>query len=75
MKITRFNKAIVTGIALILNTVVVAMGDDVVDMTERQHVITTVVTVVLSIAAVWRVPNTEEADKGTDVDDTEWLPQ
>lgn len=75
MKITRFNKAIVTGIALILNTVVVSMGDNVVDMTERQHVITTVVTVVLSIAAVWRIPNAKEADESTDADDTEWLPQ
>lgn len=57
MKLTEFNKAIISGLATLLNVFVAVAADDVVDMTEKQHVVTTLVTVALGIYAVWRVPN------------------
>lgn len=60
MRTTKFNKAIVSGIALILNTVVASMSDDTIDMTDKQHIITTVLTVALGVFVVWRTPNAKD---------------
>lgn len=62
MRITPFNKAIVSGIALIADTLVVGLGDNVLNMTEKQHNVTTVITVVLGIYSVWKVPNAKPTD-------------
>lgn len=56
-RVTRFNKAIVAGLALILDTLNAAMGDSVFDMNEKQHLVTTIISIGLGVWAVWRVPN------------------
>lgn len=65
---TPVNKAIVTGIVLILNVFLAAFGDNVLDMNEKQQIGTTVMTVILGVYAVWRVPNkkTSRLDMPTD---------
>lgn len=66
MKITRFNKAILSGVSTLANVLVAVAADDVVDMSEKQHVITTLVTVVFGVYVVWRVPNTEGSTNDVD---------
>lgn len=60
VKITRFNKAIVSGVAMLLDAFVASMGDNVLDMNEKQHLITTLFTVGLGVWAVWRTPNAKD---------------
>lgn len=64
MRITRFNKAIVGGIALIVNTLNGAIADDVIDMTEKQRILSTVMLVGFSIWTIYRVPNDKISKKG-----------
>lgn len=60
MRITRFNKAVVSGVATLVNLLVATMADNAVDMTEKQHFITTIITVAVGVYAVWRVPNAKD---------------
>jgi hypothetical protein len=66
VKISRFNKAIISGVSTVVNVLVAVAADDVVDMNEGTHIVTTVVTVALGIYAVWKVRNSKEVTDGMD---------
>lgn len=57
-------KSIVAGIALVLNVFVAAQADNVLDMSEKEHILTTTLSVILGVYAVWRVPNADRSDSG-----------
>lgn len=55
-------KAIVAGIAIIVNVLNAAFSDNVFDMTEKQQIVSTVITVAIGIYYVWRVPNAKDTN-------------
>lgn len=59
MRITAFNKAIVGALALLLTLVADAVADDVIDATEGQSLFINLVSIVVGVWGVWRVPNTK----------------
>lgn len=62
MRPTKVNKAIVSGLAMLLDAAVVAMADDIIDMSEKQHFITSLITIAVGVYAVWRTPNPVKDD-------------
>lgn len=62
---TPVNKAIVAGLGMIFSVLTATYADNMMDMNEEQHLVTTVVSVIVSVYTVWRVPNANPHQEDT----------
>lgn len=55
-----YRKAILAGLALVIETLTASYADDVLDMNETTHVLTNVLVLILGVYSVWKVKNEQK---------------